>query len=125
MSWQFKYIRLSPKLVKRYGFAALQDDALYAHWCPACKTMHDFSVDQPFRNGARWVFDGNVTAPTMTPSMNIRIGPFPDGTMHTCHYFLTAGRILFLADCSHELKGTTVDLPDIPDAALRNSEELH
>jgi hypothetical protein len=30
-----------------------------------------------------------------------------------CHSFVTDGRIQFLGDCTHELAGQTVDLPDI------------
>jgi hypothetical protein len=29
-----------------------------------------------------------------------------------CHSFVTDGRIQFLSDCTHELAGQTVDLPD-------------
>ena len=31
-----------------------------------------------------------------------------------CHSFVTDGRIQFLEDCDHNLKGQTVDLPEIP-----------
>lgn len=95
-----------------------------AHYCPGCKEMHRFAVDQPQRNGAKWSFDGNVEQPTFNPSMNIRIGPFPAREHHSeppeggylvCHYFLHAGILKYLNDCTHELKGQEVPLPDIPD----------
>ena len=96
---------LSPKLVKRsYG-----DFTPYEHWCPGCEAMHQIAVDQPFRNGARWSFDGNAGQPTFSPSVNV--GP---GTKVQCHYFIRAGRIEYCADCHHALAGQTVDLPDIP-----------
>lgn len=31
-----------------------------------------------------------------------------------CHSFVRDGRIQFLGDCTHELAGKTVDLPDWP-----------
>lgn len=31
-----------------------------------------------------------------------------------CHSFVTAGRIQFLGDCTHELRGQTVDLREAP-----------
>lgn len=34
-----------------------------------------------------------------------------------CHSFVTDGRIQFLADCTHDLAGLTVDLPDFPEQA--------
>ena len=30
-----------------------------------------------------------------------------------CHSFVTDGRIQYLDDCTHELRGQTIDLPDI------------
>ena len=94
----------------------------YAHWCPGCDEMHIFAVDQPFTNGAKWTFDGNVDAPTFSPSMNIRTGPRPmvpigrpdAGRIDVCHYFLKGGLIQFLGDCTHALKAQTVPLPDLP-----------
>jgi hypothetical protein len=122
---RFAYQQLSPVLMRRVGWFG-PDGAYFthAHWCPACNEFHDFAVEQPFSNGARWTFDGDVAAPTMTPSMNIRIGPFKDGTMNVCHYYLTCGRILFLGDCTHELKGQTVDLPVLPAEKMISWEKL-
>lgn len=45
-----------------------------AHWCPACKGVHVFTIDNPNSNGARWTWDGNIEAPTFTPSMKITWG---------------------------------------------------
>lgn len=97
-------------------------DGGYAHWCPGCEEMHRFAVDKPQSNGARWTFDGSIEAPSFSPSMNIRTGKFadpswqdPDGdSSSVCHYFLRAGQIEFLADCTHALKGRTVPLPELP-----------
>jgi hypothetical protein len=85
------------------------------HWCPACDEAHVFHITTPNSNGARWAWDGNVEAPTFTPSMNIRVNFAPeDGGPIVCHYFLRAGRIEFLGDCSHALANQTVALPDWP-----------
>jgi hypothetical protein len=91
------------------------------HYCPACKTTHGFAVESPFRNGARWSFDGNMEAPTFSPSMNIRVGPYPydpaetdHGRIEVCHYFLRGGVIEYLGDCTHEMRGQRVPLPDLP-----------
>lgn len=78
----------------------------WVHWCPGCEHIHAFAVETPFGNGAHWSFDGNMDRPTFTPSMNI--GP------SFCHYFLRDGRIQFLDDCRHNLRGQTLELPDIP-----------
>lgn len=79
----------------------------WLHFCPGCKWMHVIYTDpkaQP--NGHVWQFDGNMEAPTFSPSVNI---------VGQCHYYLRAGRIEFMSDCRHTLAGQTVDLPDIPE----------
>ena len=90
----------------------------YGHWCPGCRGLHVFAVDQPFHNGARWTFNGDVHAPTFKPSMRIACGNKVDPDCKygggVCHYHLNAGRIQFLGDCTHALANTTVDLPDLP-----------
>ena len=60
----------------------------------------------PRREVNGWQFNGDVERPTFTPSVLERYG---DSEVN--HYFVTDGRIQFLADCTHELAGQTVDLP--------------
>ena len=110
---------LSKFLVKRTGYHFPVGNSTYAHWCPGCASMHDFAVEQPFRNGAKWTFDGNVEKPTFGPSMNIHIGPDEEGKTDVCHYFLKDGKVQFLGDCTHALKNQTVDLPEVPAEALK------
>jgi hypothetical protein len=95
----------------------------YAHWCPACQEMHRFAVEKAQPNGARWKFDGNAEKPTFTPSMNIRTGKYADpnfvdedGLSSVCHYVLTAGVLNFCGDSTHELRGQSVPLPELPSA---------
>jgi Family of unknown function (DUF6527) len=79
-----------------------------AHWCPGCKEVHVFPLP-------RWTWDGNVDAPTTTPSMRIFLparGDNPEKTL--CHYYLKSGKIEFCGDCAHPLSGKTVDLSDWP-----------
>lgn len=96
----------------------------HEHWCPACKTMHRFAVDQPFNNGAKWGYNNNPNHPTFIPSMNIRIGPYPSddedfpGKIDVCHYFLHDGVIRYLSDCTHDLKGQEIALPVVPESVL-------
>ena len=90
-----------------------------AHWCPACKEMHAFALDGKNSSGAQWTWNGNEQAPSFSPSMNIRTGPYPSdddqpGRIDVCHYFLTNGHLQYLGDCTHALSGQTVPLPDLP-----------
>ncbi len=98
---------LSSKLVLRH-YGPLR--SLHEHWCPGCENTHQIAVKQPFKNGAQWTFDGNAQAPTFAPSVNVAAN-FPK---LRCHYFIRAGKIEFCGDCHHDLRGKTVELPDIP-----------
>jgi hypothetical protein len=112
--------RLSAKLVEVGTVDGYAQDGMVAHWCPACDRLHQFAVNAPQRNGARWAWDGEVLAPTFMPSMNIKTNPpgdphhQPRAASSVCHYILTKGRITFCGDCTHALAGQVVDLPDLP-----------
>lgn len=98
-------------------------DRGYAHWCEACGEMHVIP------NG--WSFDGNADQPTFAPSVRITgvrtvvdekgewTGEWvrgPDGKVlpMCCHYIVTGGQVQFCTDCTHELAGKTLPLPDLP-----------
>lgn len=91
------------------------------HWCPGCRQRHEIAV-RPVVNssGAGWTWNGSVASPTFTPSVHITVGPWDDEDGHhprttVCHYFVTGGQIQYLADCAHDLKGQTIELPDWPE----------
>lgn len=108
------------------------EGGLLSFYCPGCKCSHGFD--------SRWTFDGNMEAPTFSPSL--LVGPnwrIPDGWdfdtaprdekgelllgpdgVHVlgafevrCHSFVRAGRIEYLGDCTHELAGKTIPMEDI------------
>lgn len=116
-----KLVRLNKKYWPR-------DD--YGYWCPGCKTGHEIAVENANYSGARWSFDGNFTSPTFSPSINYRVNT-PDMQGYQshlkssiCHHFVRDGKIQFLGDCTHELRGQTVDLPDIPSSWYISCERL-
>lgn len=78
--------------------------------CPGCGQKHAVSTGP---NGWRW--NGSREAPTLSPSVLVR-GMVRDGKWDDnatrCHSFVTNGRIQFLDDCSHALRGWH-DLPEI------------
>lgn len=102
-------------------------------FCPGCKSFHTLNVSGESRPG--WGFNGNIEKPTFTPSVLVKSGHYASGhkpgdecwcTYYAehpdedrdgfecgiCHSFVTDGRIQFLGDCTHELAGQTVDLPE-------------
>lgn len=89
-----------------------EPDSDGARWlffkCPACKMSHGVPV-----TGSRaWAWNQSLTRPTLSPSLLVTMPPSP----YRCHFFLVDSRIYYLGDCSHEMKGQTVELPD-PEAA--------
>ena len=92
-------------------------DGYTLFFCPGCDTAHAIRVG--VGPGPRWGWNGNVDAPTFTPSILVtHTVPPPrepgDPPDQVCHSFITDGRIRFLGDCTHALAGQTVDLPDLP-----------
>lgn len=78
-------------------------------FCPACHCGHQFDD--------KWTFNGNVELPTFIGSMLVGgyLGTDNDGKdmYGTCHSYVNEGRIEFLNDCTHTLRGKTMDLPDM------------
>ena len=83
------------------------DKADYMFWCPGCKCGHAAWTRRTAQRptGPLWEFDGNMEAPTFSPSLLIKHG---DGIV--CHSFVRAGRIQYLDDCTHALAGQTVEM---------------
>lgn len=97
--------------------------------CPGCKLQHPIRVS----GEDAWQWNGSVDAPTLTPSVLFTAGHYATGHNGRCwctynkehpdeedkffcvrcHSHITDGKIMFLGDCSHELAGQTVDLPEI------------
>lgn len=75
--------------------------------CPGCGMAHCIS-DAP----GRWTFNGEFERPTFAPSVLVRWTYGPRREPRVCHSFVREGRIEFLGDCTHELAGKTVELPD-------------
>ncbi len=118
-----RQVAMGRYLLRREGFH-FQPPVTIGHWCPACREIHDYAVDAPYANGAKWGFDGNLEAPSFTPSMNIAWG-LGDKGVERCHYFVrrgVAGRgedtnrsyIDYCGDSTHALSGKSILLPEIP-----------
>ena len=90
-------------------------------YCPGCKHYHFLRIRMPAqptqqeiddqRNNVHglWTFNGDVEQPTFTASL--LVGAAIPGSR--CHSQITAGYIIFYADCDHALKNESVELPQI------------
>ncbi len=73
----------------------------YLFFCPGCGVDHWFKTDG---QSPRWTFNGDMVKPTISPSVLVNASP------HRCHFYMTKGALLFLADCTHLMAGKTVPL---------------
>jgi hypothetical protein len=83
--------------------------------CPGCREPHGQHI-RPYANaiGASWLWNESLEAPTFAPSIVVRreyTDPFRPPKV--CHSFVQDGKIQFLGDCTHELAGQTVELPEV------------
>lgn len=87
--------------------------------CPGCRCRH--TVSHGYGSGPKWEWNGDTEKPTFTPSIKVSYPAIPDATddfaewrtERVCHSFITDGEIQFLSDCTHELAGQTVVLPEL------------
>ena len=105
-------------------------------WCPGCQEAHVIPVRPEAVDNPSWTWNGDVEKPTFQPSILVTSGHYAKGhnkdtcwctynkehpddpapfKCGICHTFITNGQIQFLGDCTHELAGQTVELPDIPE----------
>lgn len=87
--------------------------------CPGCAAtrdgyegLHMLPVTGDSALRPTWSWDGNLDAPTLSPSILTRFNW--DDVEHVCHSYLRAGVFEFLGDCTHPLVGQHVPLPDLP-----------
>ena len=59
-------------------------------------------------------FNGNLDAPTLSPSLLVTGKQDANSNPWRCHSFVNDGKIQFLGDCTHPLANQTVDLLDVP-----------
>ena len=107
-------------------------------WCPGCQHfrdgdpepaggLHMLPVSGDVGSRPRWDFDGNLDAPTLSPSILTRTertrlhvdGELRDVGLLVCHSFLRAGVWEFLGDCTHALAGQHVPMVPLPDWVTR------
>lgn len=72
--------------------------------CPCCKVEHAIGTH---------TWNNSIDSPTFSPSLLWKAPGFRDNQDYTCHSYIRDGKIQFLPDCTHELAGQTVDLPDV------------
>lgn len=93
--------------MKKVNAKLLRDEEWFFHWCPACKILHALPKG--------WQFNNDLEKPSFNPSFkhtHWKIG--------ICHYILTDGVLIFQSDCSHDMRGQSVPIPDLPDTVAHD-----
>ena len=99
----------------------------FSYWCQGCEEMHAVN--------SGWKFDGNLEAPTFSPSVKVTSGHYSPGwkgpdcwctynaahpdnpsgfKCSCCHTLIKGGMVQFLGDCTHPLAGQTLPMPNLP-----------
>lgn len=81
----------------------------FIFWCPGCECAHRFTSPP-------WSFNGDFVKPTVRASILVRYEGEENGKQvsRRCHLFVTDGRINFLSDSTHPLRGKAVDMMPFP-----------
>lgn len=99
-----------------------QSGGLYGYRinCPGCRHAHVLPVGDAGDNAGRdrWTFNGDIMKPTFSPSLLVNKDLNSGGPR--CHSFITDGRINYLDDCTHALRG----LHDLPPASPMFFDDL-
>lgn len=87
--------------------------------CPGCEMLHAVRVRARAGgalagDGPVWTWNDSLEAPTCSPSVLVRWEAGEPRRPACCHFFLRAGRLEFLGDCTHALAGRTIELAVLP-----------
>lgn len=90
--------------------------------CPGCESsgngtgLHMLPVNANGVTSPSWDWDGNIEAPTVSPSILTHTKPYVDGKgTGICHSYLKAGVFEFLDDCTHSMAGQHVTALELPE----------
>lgn len=93
----------------------------YKFICPGCNEEH-LIWTAPEKNSKviPWGFNGDENKPTITPSIKVTYPANPEAKEEfkewreerICHSFIKDGMIQYLSDCTHNLAGQTIELPE-------------
>jgi hypothetical protein len=90
--------------------AKLENSTKLLFWCPGCRCLHWFQEEAEGEDKSTWKWNGDFANPTVESS----ISTFLDKEQtKKCHSYIREGKIKFLEDSWHDLKGKTTILPEI------------
>ena len=104
---------MNPKVLK----VSDSDRGRYIFYCPGCGENHYFDT---IGKSPVWCFNGNEISPIVFPSIiSYDINKNP-----VCHLFIRNGRIQYLKDCIHSMRGGTIEMTDMNEDNEFNKGEI-
>lgn len=90
------------------------EDKDNSYWfdCPGCKKAHCIYFHAGTTSHPVWSWNRSFDKPTVSPSVLVRWHEGKERKQCVCHSFISDGNIQFLSDCTHELAGKTVPIPE-------------
>lgn len=84
--------------------------------CPGCKGPHSVNYENKSKLDLPvWQFNHNFEKPTFVPSLKVRWPANEFACERICHSYIRDGKMEFLGDCTHDLAGQTVEIPEWED----------
>lgn len=126
MPWVITMKTVLKRIVENVGTVEepiYQETGQHQLWfiCPGCGSAHAPNVAlAPGQKAPVWSWDGNLEAPTLSPSILVTHSYEKDGVTHkhVCHSFLKAGVMEFLSDCTHDGANKQLPLGGVPEWLL-------
>ena len=84
--------------------------------CPGCHQYHSVRIDG--KGEHNWTFNNDLESPTLSPSILSKLIDKDGNVRSCCHFFMVDGVISYLSDCTHNLAGQSVPLPDMDNCSL-------
>lgn len=97
---------------KFHQFTDKRGNQGYRFLCPGCGLVHSFYYKSPTEEVPVWNVARNKANGEMTvkPSLRARWKQGEEQKPMICHSFITNGKILFLADSTHDNAGKTMEI---------------
>jgi hypothetical protein len=104
------------------------EPGVYTFYCPGCECHHQIWTSEAKGKSFCWTWNGSIESPTFRASLLVQYhkwtppvtsenheewkkNPWEQKQVeHICHSYITEGKIEYLSDCTHDLKGQTIEM---------------
>ncbi len=80
--------------------------------CLACNDLHIVTLKADYESPT-WTWNGSLDKPSIQPSVNVTYRGRRGRVIKRCHFFVKQGHIEYCNDCTHDLKGSHVQMTPV------------